>query len=264
MRCSFRTHFKVAGWSTAKGCKLLLHAGIVGIGCNASMVLEWQLDIVCCRPWLQSFVAYCCHSFCTCNAQLGLPQNAVHSSSITIFGASLSDPHPVCCMAGSAMYVGMSLYILMANFAVSACYNFAHNGVHIVTFLDRMAWGENGCCLWTFLIFLAEHFKWSLYWTKWKQQSKLARHQWYTLWNCEYERLLQLYSYVLQFQNTLQWGWLKHSNRMQIALACRHGVSCLGKDTLQKGWLKDSNKVHIALAAGIVGIGYHLSMVLEW
>ena len=70
----------------------------------------------CSCPWLQSFVAYCCHSFCTCNAQLGLPQNAVHSSSITIFGASLSDPHPVRCMAGSAMYVGMSLYILMANF----------------------------------------------------------------------------------------------------------------------------------------------------
>ena len=49
-------------------------------------------------------------------------------------------------------------------------------------------------------------------------------------------------------QNTLQRGWLKHSNRMQIALACKHGVSCLGKDTLQKSWPKHSNKVHIALA----------------
>ena len=47
MRCSFRTHFKGAGWSTAIGCKLVLRAGIAGIGCHVSMVLEWQLDIVC-------------------------------------------------------------------------------------------------------------------------------------------------------------------------------------------------------------------------
>ena len=35
--------------------------------------------------------------------------------------------------------------------------------------------------------------------------------------------------YALQFQDTLQRGWLKHSNRVQIALVCRHSrhmVSC--------------------------------------
>ena len=33
---------------------------------------------VCCHPWLQSLAAYCCHSFCMCNAQLGSPHNAVY------------------------------------------------------------------------------------------------------------------------------------------------------------------------------------------
>ena len=42
-----RTHFKGTGYSTAIGCKLLLTAGIAGIGCYVPMVLEWQLDIVC-------------------------------------------------------------------------------------------------------------------------------------------------------------------------------------------------------------------------
>ena len=41
------THFKRAGLSMAIGCKLLLRAGIAGTGCHVSMVLEWQLDIVC-------------------------------------------------------------------------------------------------------------------------------------------------------------------------------------------------------------------------
>ena len=34
MRCSFRTHFKGAGYSTAIGCKLHLHTCIAGIGCR--------------------------------------------------------------------------------------------------------------------------------------------------------------------------------------------------------------------------------------
>ena len=39
---------------------------------------------VCCCPRLQSLAAYCGHSICTCNAQLGSPHNAVHSSSISV------------------------------------------------------------------------------------------------------------------------------------------------------------------------------------
>ena len=33
---------------------------------------------------------------------------------------------------------------------------------------------------------------------------------------------------------------------------------------LQRGWLKHSNRVCIALRAGIAGTGWHVSMVLEW
>ena len=47
---------------------LCVQAYIAGIGCYVSMVLEWQLNIVCCRPWLQSLAAHCHHSFCTGNA----------------------------------------------------------------------------------------------------------------------------------------------------------------------------------------------------
>ena len=47
MHYSFRTHFKGAGWSMAIGCKLPLRAGIAGIWCHVSMLLEWQLNIVC-------------------------------------------------------------------------------------------------------------------------------------------------------------------------------------------------------------------------
>ena len=79
-----RTHFKSAGWSTAIGFKLLLCAGTgtVSIG---FMVLEWQLDIAC---------AGCSHLLvivATASAY------AVHLSSITIFGASLSEPHLARC-----------------------------------------------------------------------------------------------------------------------------------------------------------------------
>ena len=42
MHCIFRT-----GCSTAIWCKLPLCAGIAGKGCHVSMVLEWQLNIVC-------------------------------------------------------------------------------------------------------------------------------------------------------------------------------------------------------------------------
>ena len=102
MRCSFRTQFKGAGWSTAIGCKLC--AGIACIGCHsytlcalpslvvALLVATQLLQIalvsrrcghrVSCihgarveaehcvrsRPWLQSLTAHCCHSFCTCSA----------------------------------------------------------------------------------------------------------------------------------------------------------------------------------------------------
>ena len=96
---------------------------------------------------------------------------------------------------------------------------------------NYMARAKNGWCRSrTFQIFLAKHFKWSLYRMTWKQQSNLAHHQWYRLWNREFEQLLKLYGYALQFQDTLQRGWLKHSNRVQIALACRHSrhrVSCI-------------------------------------
>ena len=45
------------------------------------------------------------------------------------------------------------------------------------------------------------------------------------------------FSYALQFQDTLQRGWLKDDNRVQIALAWSHAV---------------------------VGIGCHASILLEW
>ena len=48
--------------------------------------------------------------------------------------------------------------------------------------------------------------------------------------HCEIGNTRDNYSctvYALQFQNTLQRGWLKHSNRVQIALACRYRVSCI-------------------------------------
>ena len=45
------------------------------------------------------------------------------------------------------------------------------------------------------------------------------------------------FSYASQFQDTLQRGWLKDDNRVQIALVCSHAV---------------------------VGIGCHVSMLLEW
>ena len=73
----------------------------------------------------------------------------------------------------------------------------------------------------------------------------------YMLRNREYERLLQLYGYALQFQDTLQRGWLKNSNRAQIAPVCRHSrhrKSRLGRNKLQRGWLKHGNRVQIALA----------------
>ena len=45
---------------------------------------------VCWRPWLQSLAAYCRHSFCTCNAQLGSPHNTImHSSSACWMNGSL-------------------------------------------------------------------------------------------------------------------------------------------------------------------------------
>ena len=124
----------------------------------------------------------------------------------------------------------------------------------------------------------------------------------YMLRNREYERLLQLYGYALQFQDTLQRGWLKNSNRAQIAPVCRHSrhrKSHLGRNKLQRGWLKHGNRVQSALAcrqsghrvsqlnlvctavlccsaychhsfcklllcAGVVGIRCHVSMVLQW
>ena len=57
---------------------------------------------VCCCPWLQSLAAYCCHSFCTCNAQLGSPHNAVHCLVINAHNAcsytlSLGAVKPVEC-----------------------------------------------------------------------------------------------------------------------------------------------------------------------
>ena len=65
----------------AIGCILLFHGGIAGIPCHVSMVLEWQLSIVCSRPLLQSLAAYCHHSFCMSNAQLGLLHADMHSPS---------------------------------------------------------------------------------------------------------------------------------------------------------------------------------------
>ena len=47
------------GWlKHDNGCKLPSCAGIAGIRCHVSMLLEWQPNIMCCRPWLQSLAAY--------------------------------------------------------------------------------------------------------------------------------------------------------------------------------------------------------------
>ena len=81
MRCSFRTRFKGAGWSTAM---YIVQIALVcwNGGHRVSCILGTRVaakHCVRCRPWLQSLAAYCRHSFCMCNAQLGSTHNAVHS-----------------------------------------------------------------------------------------------------------------------------------------------------------------------------------------
>ena len=118
--------------------------------------------------------------------------------------------------------------------------------------------GENGCWLQTFRIFPVERFKRSLYWTIWRtvavhscplsmiNAAKLGiRATWFMCcsfrthfkgagWSTAIARvqLALVYRESRWGRDTPQKAWLKHSNRVQIALACRHsasghGVSCI-------------------------------------
>ena len=59
---------------------------------------------------------------------------------VGFIGASLSEPHPVRSMVGSAMYVRVCNSTFSQQiFAVSVCHKFVNNGMHIVMRLDSMA-----------------------------------------------------------------------------------------------------------------------------
>ena len=103
------------------------------------------------------------------------------------------------------------------------------------------------------------------YWTKRKQQSNLAHHQWYTLWNREYEWLLQLYGCALQFQDTLQrTGWSTAIGCKLLLRAYIQGMGCCvwARTHFKRASLKHSNRVHIALACW--HSGHRVSFMRPW
>ena len=119
-------------------------------------------------------------------------------------------------------------------FAVSACYN-----LHVMIYISLHAWtGKNGTA--------HERFTFSL----WSASNDHYMERTYSSSttlptvndiSCKIAKMNDHYSctvYALLFQDTLQRGWLKHSNRVKIALACRHTVMyplcCNGSYTLCK------------------------------
>ena len=188
----------------------------------------------------------------------------------------------------------MSPYVQPSIFTLAACYNFAR----VVCISLHEAKKATARKHLVFSLKSALNFHYAKQ-NKSSSPTLPTNNDIYMLQNREYERLLQFYGYALQFQDTLQRGWLKNSNRAQIAPVRRHSrhrKSRLGRNKLQRGWLKHGNRVQLhrqsghrvsqlnlvctailccsaycchsfcklLLCAGVVGIRCHVSKVLQW